>query len=182
MTDPRHARAAWLTPLLGFTAMFVTVGLGFSCGVLVVPASRDLATPPGAVSGVFAVTVMVFFLLGAPAGMLADRFGARTVLLAGAVALAGGLALTGAGTDVWMLYVGHGVLVGAAMSTTFIPLTALVSALTLRRRTLAVGVAVSGIGLGTLDMAPLVAAGFSAAGGRPTNQGHAETAPAVLAV
>jgi predicted MFS family arabinose efflux permease len=182
MTDSERGRAAWLTPLLGFTAMFVTVGIGFSCGVLVVPVSRDLSTGPGTVSGVFAVTVMVFFLLGAPAGMLADRFGARAVLLGGATALAGGLALTATATSPWMLYAGHGALVGAAMASTFIPLTALVSALPLRRSALAVGVAVSGIGLGTLVMAPVTAALIAAAGWRDTYLGLAVAGPVVVAL
>ena len=181
MTEPDSPRV-WLTALLAFAAMFVTVGLGFSCGVLALPASRDLHTDPGAVSGVFAVTVMVFFLLGAPAGMLADRLGTRAVMLMGAVALAGGLVLTSVATSVWMLYAGHGVLVGAAMSSTFIPLTALVSTVALRRRALAVGVAVSGIGLGTLVMAPLVAALIAAVGWRHTYLALAVAASASLAL
>lgn len=181
MTEPDSPRA-WVTALLAFAAMFVTVGLGFSCGVLVLPASHDLGTDPGAVSGVFAVTVMVFFLLGAPAGMLADRLGARVVLLIGSLALGVGLVLTSVATRVWMLYVGHGVLVGAAMSSTFIPLTALVSAVVVHRRALAVGVAVSGIGLGTLVMAPLTATLISAVGWRHTYLVLAVVATAALAL
>lgn len=180
MTTQIESGRAWLTALLGFAAMFVTVGTGFSYGVLVLPVSRDLGLGQGTVSGVFAVTVMVFFLMGVPAGMLADRFGARSVLLLGTVALGAGLAVTATAEGAVALYVGHGVLVGTAMSACFIPLTAVVSALFVRRRPMAVGVAVSGIGLGTLVMAPLLATLVGLLGWRETYLGLAVAAPAVL--
>lgn len=180
MTTEIESGRAWLTALLGFAAMFVTVGTGFSYGVLVLPVSRDLELGQGTVSGVFAVTVMVFFLMGVPAGMLADRFGARSVLLLGTGALGAGLAVTATAESAVALYLGHGVLVGTAMSASFIPLTAVVSALFVRHRALAVGVAVSGIGLGTLVMAPLLATLVGLLGWRETYLGLAVVASVVL--
>lgn len=174
------SRRAWLTVLLGFAAMFVTVGTGYSYGVLVLPVARDLGIGQGAVSGVFALTIMVFFLIGAPAGMLADRVGARSVLLLGALAMGAGLLLTATAQNALALYVGHGVLVGVAMSSAFIPLTAAVSASFVRHRSVAVGVAVSGIGLGTLVMAPLLASMIAALGWRDAYLVLAVTSTAVL--
>ncbi len=171
---------AWLTVLVGFAAMFVTVGAGFSYGVLVLPASSDLGLGQGLVSGVFAVTIMVFFLMGAPAGLLADRIGTRAVVMLGAPAMGGGLLLTATASGPAALYVGHGVLVGAAMSSSFIPLTAAVSALFVRYRSLAVGVAVSGIGLGTLIMAPLIAMLIRLLGWRETYLALAAVSTVVL--
>lgn len=173
-------RRAWLTVVLGFVAMFVTVGTGFSYGVLVLPMSRDFGTDPGSVSGVFSLTVMVFFLMGAPAGVLADRFGTRVILLAGAVAMGSGLLLVATAHGTMTVYAGHGVLVGIAMSSTFVPMTAVVSASFTRNRSLAVGVAVSGIGLGTLVMAPLLAMLIEAFGWRETYLGLAVVATALL--
>lgn len=148
---------SWTTAGLAFTAMFVAVGTGYAYGALLLPLTRDLPIAPGTASGVFSVTVVVFFLAGAPAGILTDRWGPRVVLLLGAVALSGGLALTSAARGPALLYLGHGLLVGGGMATTFVPLIAVVSASFLRYRSVAVGVAVSGIGIGTLVMAPLVA-------------------------
>jgi predicted MFS family arabinose efflux permease len=146
--------------------MFITIGTGFSYGTLVLPLSRDVGVGQGAASGVFAVTIMVFFLLGAPIGMVSDRFGARPVLLVGAVAAGAGLAVTAGATGVATVYLAHGLLVGLAMACTFIPLTVVVSAAFERHRSLAVGVAVSGIGMGTLVMAPLTAVLIDAVGWR----------------
>ncbi|HEU4512270.1 MAG TPA: MFS transporter [Nocardioidaceae bacterium] len=176
------SRRAWVTALLSFVAMFVSIGTGFSYGVLVLPASRDLGVAEGTVAGAFAVTVMVFFLMGAPAGVLADRVGARVVLALGALAMGCGLLVTATAPNAAMLYLGHGLLVGLAMSSTFIPLTAAVSAVFERRRSTAVGVAVSGIGLGTLVMAPLLAALIRAVGWRDSYLVLAAGSTAVLLV
>lgn len=148
---------SWATACFAFASMFVAVGTGFSYGGLVLPLTRDLGVPHGGASGVFAVTIMVFFLAGAPLGMLGDRVGPRSMLVLGAVTLSGGLTLTASAKGLVQLYVGHGFLVGIAMATTFVPLVAVVGASFERRRSLAVGIAVSGIGVGTLVMAPLTA-------------------------
>ncbi len=152
-----HLRRAWLNTAVAFAAMFVSVGTGFSYGALVLPVSRDLGLGQGAAAGVFAVTIMVFFLAGAPAGMASDRIGSRWVLLLGGLTLVAGLVTTSRATGAAGLYLGHGVLVGLAMASTFIPLTVVVSSSFDRHRSLALGIAVSGIGLGTLVMAPLTA-------------------------
>lgn len=157
MTEPLSPRRAWLVAAVAFAAMFVSVGTGFSYGTLVLPATRDLGQAQGVVAGVFAVTVMTFFLAGAPTGALSDRFGARWVLLAGALVLGGGLALTARSPSAAGLYVGHGLFVGLGMASTFVPLTVAVSSAFVRRRALALGIAVSGIGVGTLVMAPAIA-------------------------
>jgi predicted MFS family arabinose efflux permease len=112
--------------------------------------------------------------------MLADRVGTRLVLLLGALAMGAGLLVTATAESVTALYLGHGVLVGAAMSSSFIPLTAVVSALFERYRSMAVGVAVSGIGLGTLVMAPLLASLIRLLGWRDTYLLLAVSAAAVL--
>lgn len=142
---------------MAFFAMFAAVGTGFSYGALVLPVSRDLGIGQGAAGGVFAVTIMVFFLAGAPAGVVSDRIGSRWVLLLGGVALVAGLVTTSQANGAVGLYLGHGVLVGLAMASTFIPLTVVVSSSFERHRSLALGIAVSGIGLGTLVMAPAIA-------------------------
>lgn len=183
-TGPVAARpdspAAWATAGLAFAAMFAAVGTGYAYGALLLPLTRDLRIGHGAASGVFSLTVAAFFLAGAPAGALTDRWGPRPVLGLGAAAVGGGLALTAAAQGPAWLYVGHGLLVGAGMSTTFVPLLAVVSASFDRHRSMAVAVAVSGIGIGTLVMAPLVAWLIGRLGWRPAYLVLAVAAAAVL--
>lgn len=163
-----------------FLAMFAAVGAGYAYGVLLPVLVSDLGIDPGLASGVFSVTILVFFLAGAPAGALADRSGPRRVLLAGAAATGGGLLLTSAASGPTALVVGHGVLVGAGMATTFVPLIAVVARVFDRRRVVAMSVAVSGIGVGTLVMAPLVAGLIQLVGWRAAYAGLGAGTAAVL--
>lgn len=165
---------------VAFTAMCTAVGIGYAYGALLPHLVTELGISAGTASGVFSVTVLVFFLAGAPAGVLADRGGPRTVLLAGSLSSGAGLLLTSAAQGPALLFLGHGLLLGAGMATTFVPLMAAVARAFRRRRTAAMGVAVSGIGVGTLVMAPLVAWSIAVVGWRVTYAGLGAVTAAVL--
>lgn len=166
---------------LAFLAMFAAVGVGYAYGALLLHLVADLRISAGLASGVFSVTILVFFLAGAPAGMLADRDGPRRVLLAGALASGAGLLLTSAAAGPAALFLGHGLLLGIGMATTFVPLITAVAQVFDRQRTAATAVAVSGIGVGTLVMAPAVAWLIEQAGWRAAYAGIAAGTAAVLA-
>lgn len=159
---------AWVAVAAAFAAMFTTVGVIFSYGALVGPLSRDLGVGQGAAAGVFSLTSACFFGLGALSGHVVDRLGPRPVLLAGAASFCLGLGLTASAPQLWMVYLGHGLGAGLAAACTFVPLVAVVTGWFNVGRTLAVGIAVSGIGVGTLVIAPATAAAIHAYGWRTT--------------
>lgn len=167
-TDPGHAqppspldvqdgRRAWTVLAAAFVAMFVSFGVAYSFGAFLVPVSGALGSGPGATAGVFSLTLIALFGLGALSGPAVDRFGPRRVVLVGSLAMGLGLLLTSRATALWQAYVGHGLGVGLAVACSYVPLVAVVGGWFTRRRTLAVGIAVSGVGLGTLLVAPLAA-------------------------
>jgi MFS family permease len=156
MTELDSARA-WRVVAVAFAAMFTTFGIAYSFGAFLLPVSGDLGTGRGATAAVFSFTTLALFGLGGLSGPAVDRFGPRRVVLVGAVALGLGLLLTSRATSLWQAYVGHGLGVGLAVACCYVPLVATVGGWFQRRRTLAVGVAVSGIGLGTLVGAPVAA-------------------------
>ena len=141
-----------------FAAMFTTFGIAYSFGAFLVPVSDELGAGRPATSGVFATTTCALFALGALSGPAVDRFGPRRVVLVGAASLGLGLLLMSSADSLWQAYVGHGLGVGLAVACTYVPLVAVVGGWFERHRTLAIGIAVSGIGLGTLLVAPLAAA------------------------
>jgi len=157
---------AWRVVAVAFTAMFTTFGIAYSFGAFLLPVSADLGSGRGATAAVFSLTTLAFFGLGALSGPAVDRFGPRRVVLVGAVALGLGLLLTSNATSLWQAYLGHGLGVGLAVACCYVPLVAVVGGWFERRRTVAVGVAVSGIGLGTLVGAPAAAALVDALGWR----------------
>ena len=160
MAEPPRLDGAhgWRAVALAFAAMSVTFGIPSSFGASHLPIRSHLRAGGGATAGIFSVTTVALFGLGGLSGPAVDRFGPRRVLLVGAVSLGLGLVLTARATSLWHAYVGHGVGVGLAVACAYVPLVAVVGGWFERRRTLAVGVAVSGIGVGTLVGAPIAAA------------------------
>ncbi len=156
----------WRAVAVAFTAMFTTFGIAYSFGAFLLPVSEELGAGRGATSAVFSLTTLAFFGLGGLSGPAVDRFGPRRVVLVGTAALGLGLLLTSRATSLWQAYVGHGLGVGLAVACCYVPLVAVVGGWFERRRTVAVGVAVSGIGLGTLVGAPAAAALIEAVGWR----------------
>ena len=156
----------WRIVAVAFTAMFTTFGIAYSFGAFLLPVSTDLSAGRGPTAAVFSLTTMAFFALGGLSGPAVDRFGPRRVVLVGAAALGLGLLLTARATSLWQAYLGHGLGVGLGVACCYVPLVAVVGGWFERRRTVAVGVAVSGIGLGTLVGAPAAAALIEAVGWR----------------
>ena len=155
--DVLDGARAWRVVVAAFLAMFTTFGVAYSFGAFLLPMSDALGAGPGATAAVFSLTTLCLFGLGALSGPAVDRFGPRRVLLVGALAMGLGLLLTSRATSLWHAYLGHGLGVGLGVACSYVPLVAVVGGWFSRRRTLAVGIAVSGIGLGTLLVAPLAA-------------------------
>jgi MFS family permease len=155
--DVLDSAQGWVTVGAAFVAMAAVFGVAYSFGAFFAPMAAEFGTGSGATSLVFSVTACCWFLLGSVSGRAVDRFGPRPVLLVGAVALVGGLLVTSAAQQLWVGYVGYGLGVGTAVACGYVPMVAVVSAWFERHRALAVGVAVAGIGVGTLAGAPLAA-------------------------
>jgi MFS family permease len=140
-----------------FMSMFTTGGILYSFGAFFEPMARDFGTGKGLTSVLFSVTAFCVFTLGAVSGAVADRVGPRRVVLVGAVALAAGVALTAVAPWFWLACAAFGLGVGVGMACGYVPMVAAVGGWFERRRSFAIGIAVSGTGLGTLVVPPLAA-------------------------
>lgn len=154
---------------VAFTSMAVCFGVAYSFGAFFAPMAAEFGTGSGATSLVFGVTACCWFVLGSVSGRAVDRFGPRPVLLVAALALGSGLLVTAAVRDLWVGYLTYGLGVGIAVACGYVPMVAIVGAWFERRRAIALAVAVSGIGIGTLAGAPLAAALIDAVGWRQTH-------------
>lgn len=157
---------AWLTVAAAFAALATTFGIAYSFGAFVGAIRADLGASRAAGAALFSVTALIWFGLGGLTGAAADRFGPRPVLFTGAVALGAGLLLTAQAGSIEVAVVVYGLGVGIGVACAYVPTVALVGAWFERRRTLALGVAVSGIGVGTLAVPPAAAALIDAVGWR----------------
>jgi MFS family permease len=97
------------------------------------------------------------FLLGFVTGPASDRHGPRRLLLAGAAVMSAGLVLTSMAPTLWIAGVTYGVGTGVGTACTYVPMISAVAGWFERRRPIALGIAVAGVGVGTLAVTPLAA-------------------------
>ena len=148
--------------------MFTVFGIAYSFGAFFGPMAREFHSGAGATAAVFSITAFLYFGLGALSGWLADRIGPRRVVFAGAVVMGGGLLLTAIVPNIQLGYLTYGLGVGIGTTCGYVPMVGAAGGWFHARRGLAIGIAVSGIGLGTLFVPPLAAALISAHGWRTT--------------
>ncbi|MFT4597410.1 MAG: MFS family permease [Paracrocinitomix sp.] len=159
---------AWLVVVGVFFSSFVTLGITYSFGAFFQDMAAEFNSDSAATSAIFAITTFAFFWLSLITGRLADRWGPKRVLLVGAASLLLGLLATSYVQSLALGYVTYGVGVGIAASTGYIPMVAVVGGWFDRYRATAVGLAVAGVGAGTLVISPLSAALVDAYGWRQT--------------
>lgn len=149
-----------------FTVMFFTFGVAYGFAPFIAPLQSEFSASRGAVSTAFSIAVPLYFLLGAVSGPLADRYGPRRIGLSG-LAIGGIGILAAARADaLWEVQWGFGLGVGIAIGFSYVPAIGAVQGWFSARRGAASGIAVSGIGLGTLCMPPAAAYLIDALGWR----------------
>ena len=133
--------------------MLLSLGMGLrqSLGLFLTPVTRDLAVTATSFTFAIAIQNIVWGISQAPIGALADRFGLRVTMLAGALIYVVGLVVMATAGGATTLIV-SGLLIGAALSCTAssLVMTACARAVSEARRSKVLGL-VSGAGsLGTL--------------------------------
>ncbi len=145
----------WVVVAAAFISTFTVFGVAYSFGAFFDSMAEEFGTGKGATALMFSITTCWYFVLGLGSGKAADRYGPRPVLIAGALLLGSGLLITSRVDSIWVGYLSYGLLVGSAVGCAYVPMVATVGGWFVRRRTAALGIAVAGIGVGTLVIAPL---------------------------
>jgi MFS family permease len=176
----RDSPRAWRMVAAAFVSTFTIFGIAYSFGAFFASMAAEFGTGRGATSAVFSITAFLYFLFGLWSGRASDRFGPRPVLFVGAAAFGTGLLLTSWVDRIEVAYVTYGLGVGIGVACGYVPMVALVGGWFERSRAMALGVAVSGIGIGTLAVAPLAASLVERYGWRTTFQLFAAASALVL--
>ena len=160
---------AWRMTAAAFVAMFASYGIAYSFGAFFKPMTAEFGAARSQTAVVFSLTVFVWSMSGSLAGHLADRYGPRIVVSIGAVVMAIGLISTGYIHQLWVGYITYSLGVGTGIAAAYVPMIAVVGGWFLKRRNSALGIAVAGIGCGTVTVAPLAAALIGRFGWRNTD-------------
>lgn len=166
--DRLDSARGWSVAAAAALSTFTVFGVAYSFGAFFESMADEFDAGSGATALVFSITISASFFLGSFTGRWADRFGPRPVLLLGAAALAAGLLATTIVPNLLLGYVTYGLGVGLAVACGYVPMVSTVGGWFDRQRPIALGVAVAGIGLGTLIGSPAAAALIDATSWRTT--------------
>ena len=178
--DQFDSPTAWRMVAAAFVALFAVYGVAYSFGAFFKPMSAEFGAARSATSGVFSITVLIWAILGPVTGHLSDRFGPRIVISTGAIIMGLGLILTATIDRLWLAYITYGIGVGCGIACAYVPMLAVVGGWFIRRRNTALGIAVAGIGFGTIFGAPIAAALIDRLGWRATEVVFGIASAAVL--
>ena len=140
----------YIIVLLAFFIMVVVGGTMFAFGVFFTPLSDDFGWTRALTSGAFSLFMVVHGLLSIVVGRLTDRFSPRVVMTLCGSFIGLGYLLMSQISSVWHLYLFYGVIIGVGMGGGFIPQLSTVARWFVRRRGLMTGIAIAGIGVGTM--------------------------------
>lgn len=156
----------WVVVAAVFAVTFLGFGSAYTFSAFVGSLQRDFAASRGSVSLVFSLAGFLYFALGIVSGPLADRWGSRPLAVAGMLLTGAGLALAGLARNLVEVYAAYGLGVGLGIGCSYVPAVGAVQRWFVRRRGFASGLAVAGIGAGTLVMPPLASSLIGALGWR----------------
>lgn len=157
---------AWRVAAGAAIASGTGFGTAYTFGPFADAMADDFGSGRGPTALVFGITLVLFFGLGVVSGPLADRVGARRLVIGGGLLVVSGLALTSQVDSIYLGYltIGVGVGVGGGMIAT--PMYSTAGGWFDRRRALAMGLVASGNGLGTLLLVPFAESLIDADGWR----------------
>jgi MFS family permease len=148
----RSARRGWTVVAAAFLLMFAIFGCAYSFSAFFAPLQGSFGASRGALSWVLSIAVSLLFVVGAVSGPIADRIGPRAMALAGCSIVGIGLLIAAEADSLWQVYLGFGLGIGVGNGISYVPALGAVQRWFVRQRGLASGIAVSGIGVGTLVM------------------------------
>jgi len=124
----------------------------YSFGIFFKPLAAEFNWTRAMTSGAFSLYMLSRGGFGILTGWATDKYGPRITIGAGGFFIGLGLLLTSQISTLWQLYIFYGLLVGLGVSVAFAPLVATVARWFVKKRGLATGIVLAGIGLGTAIM------------------------------
>lgn len=144
----------WIIVAVSFLSLFFSLGVRVSFGVYYVSILNEFGWTRADTAGAFSLAMCVHALISPLSGYLIDRFNPRIFFPAGAAFLAAGLIACSFISNIWHLYLFFGVITAIGINMTgFAPNMTIVPRWFLKKKGLANGIALSGIGAGSFVVA-----------------------------
>jgi MFS family permease len=141
--------------LAGFLILMFIYGSQLSYGIFFKPVLGQFRWTREVTSGAYSLNMGLSGGLAIIGGRLTDRFGAKRVVISGGIFSGVGYVLMSQITSVWQIYLFFGVILGIGSACIWVPIMSATARWFVKRRGLMSGVMASGVGAGTVAMAPL---------------------------
>ena len=145
----------WVIVGVSFFNLLIISGIWYSFSVFFVALIREFSWSRAATAGVFSSFMLVHSLAAVIVGSFFDRFGARIVIPFGGCVVALGLFASSRINELWQFYIWYGVVTSVGVSAVgFITHGMILPKWFARKRGLAIGIAMAGIGFGMQILVP----------------------------
>ncbi len=151
----RRVHYGWVIVAACFGVTLIMGETFWSFGVFLKPLSNEFGWTRAEFSTAYSVFMATYAISSVLTGRFADRYGPRYVLLASAVLVSSGLALSSLITDINQMRAFFGVIGLGAGGTWAVPTSTVMRWFT-RAHGLALGIVTAGVGVGALIFAPFI--------------------------
>jgi sugar phosphate permease len=146
----------WIIVAIGFISMAFWFGIRSSFSIFYVALLEDYSWSRGETAGVQSMALITYMVLAPLVGGLIDRLGPRRIVGAGVLVLASGFVLCAFVKTLVQLYLYYGVVMSAGVTCiSIVSYSPILANWFEKKRGLASGIAVSGMGVGTFLLVPL---------------------------
>ena len=157
MTDSQTIESArgWYVVTGAFLILTFGFGSLYAFGTFFTPLQDAFGASRASVSAAFSLAILTLFAIGPLTGTLADRLGPRALVAGGAALVGCGLIIASFAQALWQVQATFTVCIGIGVGMAYVPAAGAVQKWFDRRRGLASGIAIAGIGVGTLVVPPI---------------------------
>lgn len=156
LADGLNLYYGWIIVAVAMVSMAFWFGIRSNFSVFYVALLEEFAWNRGDSAGVQSMALITYTAMAPLVGGLIDRFGPRRVVVPGILILVLGLILCRTIEDLAQFYLFYGVVVGTGITCIgIVTYSAIMAHWFEKRRGLASGIALSGMGLGTFVLVPL---------------------------
>jgi MCP family monocarboxylic acid transporter-like MFS transporter 3 len=152
---PDGGARAWLQILAGHLINALTWGYSASFGIYQLHYTTTLGLPESQIAWIGSLQVFLTFFIGTFSGRSADAGYAQHTALLGCVLIVLGTFMTSLATEYWQILLAQGICTGLGMGALYMPAVAIIGSYWKERKAMALGLAASGSGTGSI-LFPLV--------------------------
>ncbi|XP_039436473.1 monocarboxylate transporter 3-like isoform X2 [Culex pipiens pallens] len=155
MPPPPDGGYGWVIVFASFMCNMIVDGIAYTFGVFLNDFVEYFGEGKGTVAWVGSLLSGMYLSAGPVVSALTNKYGCRTVCIAGSIISCVAFALSTLSTNVTMMMLTYGVMGGIGFGFIYLPAVVAVGYYFETKRSLATGIAVCGSGFGTFAFAPL---------------------------